>query len=493
MRLSTSLPTLIDRKTRRLVRALHGLLSQSLLRGAQVLAWIDGEHPRLSAGMQALLRPVQRHPKQMASLVAGVLLAGAGGAFAVASLGPDPSQIPVRTLAEPVEVPSLEDQALVLETHELQLLRQDLTRSGDTPETLLARLGVADTEATRAMRRHAAVREALGRNGRVVTADVSADGVLRSLTVRWLRNEHDAVFQRLVLRRDTASGFTVEQETAALSASLRMAGGVIRSSLYASADEARLPDPVSRQLADIFSAQIDFHRGLRKGARYAVVYEVLEADGEPVRSGRVLSAEFINGDRRHEAVWFEAPGQKGAYYAFDGSSLRRAYLASPVAYSRKTSSFGMRLHPIFQTLRAHQGIDYAAPTGTPAFTVGDGVVEFAGVQGGYGKTVIVRHANNHSTLYAHLSSIQVRKGQSVLQGQVIGAVGSTGWSTGPHLHFEFRVNGRHVDPSRIVQAQNSAPLPAHARPLFAQTTEQARQQLVAASHMRDGADEGFAQ
>ena len=493
MRSPLTLKPLLDRLTQRLVQGLHSALSSALHKCGQALAWIDGEHPRVSAWLHGLMRPLRRYPRQLAALVSTVVLAGAGGAFAVANLGPDPSRLPVITLAEEVQVQSLAQQAQALEQHDLLLLRQDLTRTSDTPETLLLRLGVTDHEAVLVMRKHAAVREALKRSGRAVTADVHADGRLRSLSVRWLRQESDAVFQRLVLRRDSTTGFVVDQETAELSASVRMAGGVIRSSLYASADEARLPDPVSRQLAEIFSSQIDFHRSLRRGARYAVVYEVLEADGEPIRSGRVLSAEFINGDRTYGAVWFEAPGQKGAYYALDGSSLRRAYLASPVAYSRKTSSFGMRLHPIFQTQRAHQGIDYAAPTGTPAHTVGDGVVEFAGVQGGYGKTVIVRHANNHSTLYAHLSSIHVRKGQSVQQGQVIGAVGSTGWSTGPHLHFEFRINGRHVDPAGIVQTHNSAPLPPNARPLFAQAASQARLQLAAASHMRDGLDAGLAQ
>lgn len=493
MRLPASSESLLVKAPVHLVRGLHAVLSRGLLWSGQALTWLDGEHPRIAAAIHGMLRPLRQYPRQWASLLAGALLAGTGGAFAVVTFGPDPSRLPVVTLSQDLVVESLEQQALALESHDLMLLRQDLTRSSDTPETLLRRLDVSDSEAAQFMRKQAAVREALSRSGRAVTADVHADGRLRSLTVRWMRNDSDDVFQRLVVRRDAETGFALDRETAALSANVRMAGGVIRSSLYASADEARLPDPVSRQLAEIFSSQIDFHRSLRRGARYAVVYEVLEADGEPVRSGRVLSAEFVNGDRTYGAVWFEPPGQRGAYYALDGSSLRRAFLASPVAYSRKTSGFGMRLHPIFQTQRAHQGIDYAAPTGTPAHTVGDGVVEFAGVQGGYGKTVVVRHDNTRSTLYAHLSKIHVRKGQSVQQGQVIGAVGSTGWSTGPHLHFEFRVNGRHVDPARIAQVHHSVPLPAHAQALFTQAAEQARLQLAAATHMRDGLDENLAQ
>jgi murein DD-endopeptidase MepM/ murein hydrolase activator NlpD len=263
-----------------------------------------------------------------------------------------------------------------------------------------------------------------------------------------------------------------------------MTGGTVASSLYDAADEARLPDAIVGQLTQIFSNQIDFHRTLRKGARFAVVYEVLEADGEPIRTGRVLTAEFNNGNKSYEAVWHEEPGQKGNYYSLEGKTLSRTYLASPVAFSRTTSGFAMRLHPIFQTMKAHLGVDYAAPTGTPAMTVGDGVVEFAGVQGGYGNTVIVRHGNNHSTVYAHLSRIQVRQGQTVQKGQTIGAVGSTGWSTGPHLHFEFRVNGTHVDPQKVIQQAQSVPLSPTAMAEFKTAAAQARLQLQAVAQMR---------
>jgi murein DD-endopeptidase MepM/ murein hydrolase activator NlpD len=217
-----------------------------------------------------------------------------------------------------------------------------------------------------------------------------------------------------------------------------------------------------------------------------VVYEVLEADGEPIRTGRVLTAEFNNGNKSYEAVWHQEPGQKGNYYSLDGKSLSRAYLASPVAFSRKTSGFAMRLHPIFHTMKAHLGVDYAAPTGTPAQVVGDGVVQFAGVQGGYGNMVIVQHGGNHSTVYAHLSRIHVRQGQTVQKGQAIGAVGSTGYSTGPHLHFEFRVNGVHVDPDKVIQQAQSTPLSPAALVNFKSSSAKARTQLQAAAQMREG-------
>lgn len=452
----------------------------------RLLAWLDGPHPlaqRLKPGVDWL----GRHPRQMALAGASALMVSAGGALAVAQLGPDPSELPVRTLVESVQPLDLESQAASLELQGLSLLRADTTRANDSPEALLRRLGVVDPSAARFMRKDPLVREALARSGRSVSAETQATSGLQRLSVRWLRQESDTHFQRLVLL-PTAQGWQSRLETAPLSASVRMSGGTVQSSLYAASDEARVPDAVVRQLTEIFSSQIDFHRAMRKGARFAVVYEVLEADGEPLRIGKVLSAEFVNGDKLHQAVWFQEPGKRGDYYSLDGRSLRRAYLASPVPYSRKTSGMGMRLHPIFQTMRAHVGVDYAAPTGTPAYSVGDGTVEFAGTQGGYGNTVIVRHSPSHSTVYAHLSRMEVRKGQNVNRGQLIGAVGSTGWSTGPHLHFEFRINGVHVDPQKVLQQAQAEPISPTARAAFDRHAQSVRQQLAAAVHMRDGGE-----
>ena len=469
------------------VRAVHNLaraIGHALLAVQGVLTWLDGPHP-VAARLRPVTRLLARHPRTIATTVGGGLLAIAGGAFAVASLGPDPSELPVSTHTEAVVVPSLQGQAEALDLHNLKLLRSDTTLAAESAEGLLRRLGMIDPEAARFMRKHPLVRDALSRSGRSVTAEASDQQHLTQLTVRWLRNETDAKFQRLTVSRGE-DGLSARLETVPMSTSIRLSGGTVSSSLFAASDEARLPDSVVSQLTDIFSSQIDFHRTLRKGARFGVVYEVLEADGEPVRTGKVLSAEFVNGEKSYQAVWFQEPGQKGGYYSLDGRSLRRAYLAAPVAYSRKTSGMGMRLHPIFQTHQVHRGVDYAAPVGTPAFTVGDGVVEFAGVQGGYGNVVIVRHANQHSTLYAHLNSIQVRKGQTVTQGQVVGTVGSTGWSTGPHLHFEFRVNGVHTDPQRVIQQAQATPISAGARSAFRYQSQVARLQLAAAGQIRDG-------
>ena len=245
-----------------------------------------------------------------------------------------------------------------------------------------------------------------------------------------------------------------------------------------------MPDSVTRQLADVFSGQIDFHRALRKGAVFSVVYETLEAEGEPLRTGRLLSAEITNDQKTYNAVWFQEPGQKGAYYTLKGDSLRRAFLASPVPYSRRTSGFGMREHPILHTQRAHLGVDYAAPTGTPVMSVADGVVVESGFQGAFGNMVVVQHNARQSTVYAHLSRMNVKRGQTIKQGDIVGAVGTTGLSTGPHLHFEFRINGRHVDPLTLAQQGSSEPISAAQRNQFNQRAEFARAQLMAAAQMR---------
>jgi murein DD-endopeptidase MepM/ murein hydrolase activator NlpD len=457
----------------------------AVLVGVQrMLAWLDGQHPVLAARTKALSRWLARHPKAISGTLASLLLAGGGGAFAIANLGPDIADQPVVTITVPVAIAQLEDQVKTLDLVNIHLTRSDTTRAADTPESLLRRLGMVDAEAAIFLRNNPLAKQALRQAGRAVTAEADSQQRLIALHVRWLNKETDTFFQRLSIRKGE-KGLQAALETSPMNTSIRMTGGTVSRSLYDAADEARLPDVVINQLTQIFSNQIDFHRTLRKGARFSVVYEVLEADGEPVRTGRVLTAEFDNGNNAYQAVWFQEPGQKGNYYSLEGKSLSRAYLASPVPFSRQTSGFTMRLHPIFKTQQAHRGLDYAAPTGTPAQSVGDGVVTFAGVQGGYGNVVEVRHGNGHSTLYAHLSKIHVRKGQSVQKGQTIGAVGSTGWSTGPHLHFEFRVNGVHVDPQKVIQQAQALPIPPAAMSRFNAQVAQARNQLLAAAQMRE--------
>lgn len=459
-----------------------------LIATQRLLTWLDGDHPHLIRLTNEIGAWLSRHPKTIGTGLASVLLVGGGGAFAIANLAPDIRDQPIVNITVPVEIAALETQAQDLDLFEVVLSRSDTTARADTPEKLLTRLGLVDAEAAKFLRTHPLARQALQQAGRSVTAQANNHQKLRKLSVRWLRNESDTFFQRLVVQR-TAQGLQASLETSPMQTSIRMTSGTVLRSLYDAADEARLPDPVVNQLTQIFSNQIDFHRTLRKGARFSVVYEVLEADGEPIRTGRVLSAELQNDNKQYEAVWFEAPGQKGNYFDMDGNSLSRSYLASPVPFSRQTSGFAMRLHPIFKTQKAHRGVDYAAPTGTPALVVGDGVVSFAGRQDGYGNVIEVNHGLGHKTLYAHLSQIHVRAGQSVQKSQKIGAVGSTGWSTGPHLHFEFLVNGEHVDPLKIIQQARAKSIEPSALAQFKALTSESRNQLLAAAQMRDSSSQ----
>ncbi len=405
-------------------------------------------------------------------------------AFGVAPLLPDPADLPQRVVADELRLDGLSRQLDALAEHELELSRSDLTRAGDSIDSLLRRLGVVDAEAAAFLRRDPAARHLVdGKAGKMVQARARADGTLVDLVARYAAADgarRQPQFSRLTVERQ-AGAWTSRVELAPLVAQTRLASGTIRSTLFAATDEARIPEPVAAQLAEIFAADIDFHRELHRGDTFGVVYEVLSADGEPVTwmpsAGRVLSAEFVNGGRQYSAIWFADESGRGAYFGLDGQSRKRSFLASPLEFSRVTSGFAMRLHPLLQSWRAHRGVDYAAPVGTPVRVVGEGTVEFAGWQNGYGNVVQVDHGGERSTLYAHLSRIDVRKGQAVEQGQHIGAVGTTGWSTGPHLHFEFRLKGQHQDPLSLARAAEPLTLDSSAKAKFADVSRSAQAQL----------------
>ena len=434
-----------------------------------------------------LAESLHRHPKRVAGSLAALLLGTGVTAFGVVPLAPDAAKLPVRQVLEAVQSLPVQPQSTVLGDFRFTLFRTDSTRSSDTFDTLLTRLNIVDAAAAAFLRRDANARLLLaGRAGKNVTAEATDSQQLLKLSMRWATDDAN-LFKRLVIER-TATGFTSSIETAPYASTSRLASGTIQTSLFAATDEARIPDAVAVQVAEIFSGDIDFRRALRKGDRFNVVYETLEADGEALRTGRVLSAEFVNAGKPYQAMWFQAPGQdtagapaKGGYYTLDGKSLRRAYLSSPVEFSRISSGFSMRFHPILQKWKAQLGTDFAASTGTPARTVGDGVVDFAGSQNGYGNVVFIKHRNGHETVYAHLSKILVARGQSVSQGQTIGLVGATGWATGPHLHFEFRVNGVHQDPMMIAKQSETIPVSTAALPLFRQLAATVTTQLQAAA------------
>jgi murein DD-endopeptidase MepM/ murein hydrolase activator NlpD len=440
----------------------------------------------LAYALQAVTNLLRRHPKRITGTLAALLLGTGVTAFGVAPLAPDAADLPVRQVLEAVQSLPTEAQTEALDNFQFKLFRSETTRSTDTADALLKRLNIDDAAAAAFLRSDANGRLTLmGRPGKNVTVEATDNNQLLKLTVRWATDDEEK-FTRLVVERAADNRFTSRVETAAYTSSTQLASGTIQTSLFAATDNAGIPDAVAIQIAEIFSGDIDFHRALRKGDRFSVVYETLEADGEALRTGRVVSTEFVNNGKTLQAMWFRdqaggASAAKGGYYTLDGQSLRRAYLASPMEFSRVSSGFKMRFHPILQTWRAHLGVDYAAPTGTAVRSIGDGVVEFAGVQNGFGNVVFIKHRNNHTTVYAHLSRINVQRGQSVSQGQNVGAVGSTGWATGPHLHFEFRVNGAHQDPMTIAQQNETVPLSATAQPMFRKLAGHVKQQLQAAA------------
>lgn len=432
---------------------------------------------------------MHRYPKRLAAAVAAALLSMGGGAFALATIDSNSNDVVVREILEDLALPQTTQgkQTLVaMPVVPLTLFRTTTTRSNDTAETLLKRLGLFDSAAAAYLRSNKDLHQSLlGRTGRLVSVEANGSRGLQKLTARWVNKDADNTFQRLTIER-TEAGFVTRVETAPLIAVQALGSATISSSLFAATDEANIPDAVAVQLAEIFSGQIDFSRSLRKGDRLSVVYEDLQADGESMRSGKVLSTEFVSNGKSNQAVLFQdAASSKGQYYTFDGQSLRKAFLASPLEFTRMSSGYGIRVHPITKDKKAHKGIDYAAPTGTPVRTVGDGVVEFAGTQRGYGNVIEIKHRADMTTVFAHLSRIDVKKGQKVEQGDKIGAVGSTGFSTGPHLHFEFRVDGEHRDPLTLVAEGGGAqPLSASSKLMFDKTSALMRSQLTQAASVR---------
>lgn len=392
---------------------------------------------------------------------AAVLVLAASGVVAFATISPDPyaeAELLRKASVEPIPIRA--DQ--VLASPESYIAEERFQR-GDTLAAFLGRLGVADAESARLVRLRPLQQL---RPGTYVRAEVGADGVPRTLS---FLSGRDTLVQIIAELAGATVEYRAGEVTSPLQQRVAMKSGTIRSSLFASTDAAGIPDAVGMQIAEIFGGDVDFHRDLRKGDRFSVVYEEHHFAGTPVRAGRVLSAEFTNNGKTFRAVLYGR-----SYYTPEGNNLRKAFLRSPLEFSRVSSGFGMRRHPIAQGWRAHKGIDYAAPIGTRVRAVGDGVVEHAGPKGGYGNVVILRHHGQYATVYAHLSRVNVKRGARVAQNDTIGAVGRTGWATGPHLHYEFRVAGEARNPFSIampaahpVPPQEIALFREHAAPLLA--------------------------
>ncbi|WP_427846440.1 M23 family metallopeptidase [Aromatoleum petrolei] len=320
-------------------------------------------------------------------------------------------------------------------------------RPGDTIQAILRRIGANDQEIIDHLNQPAGLQaQRQLRAGRSVLATVHADGRIALLSLPIAGGD-----ERYTVERTTAGLESRTNNPATLATNIEMRSGMIHQTLFGATDAAGIPDSVATKLAEIFGTEIDFSSDLRRGDRFSVVYESMHDRGMPAGAGRILAAEFVNDGKRHTVVLHQDEDGADTYFTPDGRGLSQAFLRYPLEFSRISSNFGGRMHPIHKRWKAHKGTDFSAPTGTPVKAASNGIVEFASGQGGYGNIVVIQHRDGYESAYAHLNGFAkgLRKGQRVRQGDVIGYVGSTGWSTGAHLHFEIRVNGVARDPMKI--------------------------------------------
>ena len=313
---------------------------------------------------------------------------------------------------------------------------------------------------------------------RMRPGDILRVSITSDRRVNRLRYALDEI-RTIDVQRGDDNSFLAQEEVADVETRVAYASGQIDSSLFLAARAAGMSDRTTMGLAAIFGWDIDFALDIRQGDQFTVVYEELYLAGEKLRDGPILAAEFVNDGRLIRAVRFVDADGDSSYYTPGGDSMRKAFIRTPVDFARISSSFSLgRRHPILNKIRAHRGVDYAAPAGTPIKAAGDGKVIFAGNKGGYGRTVILQHGSNRTTLYAHMRSFRrgIRNGARVKQGQVIGYVGSSGLATGPHLHYEFRLNGVHRNPV-TVPLPRAHPVPADQRAAFTAAAEPLLMQL----------------
>ena len=396
-----------------------------------------------AVGAALMLWPATRNPPD------SMLNAGTLAAWPVAT--PKRSPAPAIRTSPPV----IAQQASVASTIEVIVGRND------TLDAIFRRMAL-DTADLAAIRNLPGIRQSLdflkpGDSIKLTHNDGEVNALSRKVSET----------QTLTVERGNA-GFAAKVTSNPVQTRIRTAVATIDSSLFQAAEAADISDPVALKLANIFAWDIDFVLDIRDGDRFTVVYEQIYQDGKYLHDGEVLAAEFVNNGKVYRAVRFLGNNGSTGYYTPAGLPMRKAFLRAPVEFTRVSSVFNPhRKHPILNLIRGHLGTDYAAPTGTPVHAAGDGSVSFAGRRGGYGNALILAHNNSVSTLYGHMSrfAAHMHVGTHVQQGEVIGYVGMTGLATGPHLHYEYLVNGVHRNP-QTVQLPGAAPLPAAALEKF---------------------------
>lgn len=358
------------------------------------------------------------------------------------------SHINIKSVIEEVTLPL----AVNAVNHNEVFWQLESVRADDTLYTLFKRMNVRDEDAIKflmlAPEAHALNRELIP--GHKLEIKTNLDGQLLHL-------EYEIDNETILVVGLTPQGYQLATQKLILQNHHILKSAVITNSLFGATDDAGIPDQIALQIADIFSGQIDFQDDLQPGDHFNVIYEAFYNAGELMKVGNVLAIEFVTNGKKYQAVHFGDAEGKYAYYTPDGKSLHQSFLRSPVEFTRISSTFSTgRFHPILHRMRAHQGVDFAAPTGTRVKAAGNGTVAFVGKKGGYGNVVSLKHEAGISTVYGHLSAFapSLRKGQQVLQGDIIGFVGMTGLATGPHLHYEFLITGTHHDPLTVALPTN---------------------------------------
>ena len=376
---------------------------------------------------------------------------------------------PIKVSATPLEA----DLGALIDTAESQWSQQ-VVRSGDNLSRVFSRAGFSDTEVHRVVN-EAPGGKALGRifPGQAIAFQTGDKGQL--LAVRHVISPLETVTYR-----DSSEGFVTERDIREPEPMETWASAEITSSLFMAGKEAGLSNALILELANIFGGVIDFVQDPRQGDTFHVIYEVEYVDGKKYRDGAILAASFTNRGKTFSAYRYEDSHGDIAYYNEDGTSMRKAFLLAPVDFTRISSNFNpRRMHPIYKTSRPHRGTDYAAPTGTPVYAAGDGKVIKAGYTPANGNYLFLQHGDRYVTRYLHLHQRKAREGQRVAQGEVIGTVGATGAATGPHLHYEFLIDGVHRDPRKVHQELPKAKMLAAAElPRFKSTVSGAVRQLA---------------
>ena len=415
----------------------------------------------------------QFNVKTVLLAIGGICTFAAVTAFGVAPLA-DSAVPEQRLMSEPLLISTV--NAANADT---SFVQHERIRRGETLSSLLSRMGVNDNEIAGFVRRDSTARGLLElRPGRTVSATLSADRSVESLNYRLGSEGTLDQAKRLVIRRSDGKLEAVE-EPLPLERSVEIRSAEVRRTLAEALEAADIPDSLVTRMGDIFGTEVDLRKDVRRGDRLRVVYQTVREAGslEPATVERILAVQFRGGQRKLEAVWFDRGNGHGDYYSFDGRSLSRTFLASPLEFTRVSSNYTeARLHPIFRDWRAHKGVDMHAPIGTKVRTTADGTIKFIGRQSGYGNVIIVQHNTRYQTLYAHLNEFAqgLEQGSRVIQGDVIGTVGMTGWSTGPHLHFEFHIDGEHVDPMAAIEQSPARLLQGDEKVRFANVAGQFR-------------------